>query len=86
MAKFTSRYSELGFYVGGSLRRFKNGIYVTDEKEEIAVLERTKNVVRIDEPKEEKPEKKAEEVENPKQKAEAVTEQKGKKKAASAKK
>ena len=50
MAKFKSRYSGLGFYVNGSLRRFKNGVYVTNDKEEIAVLEKLSDVKRVDKP------------------------------------
>lgn len=38
MAEFTSKYSELGFYVDGSLRNFRGGRFVTDEKSEIEVL------------------------------------------------
>lgn len=38
MAKFTSKYPEYGFYYDGELRRFNNGIYVTEEAEEIALL------------------------------------------------
>ena len=49
MAKFKTRFSELGFYVNGSLCRFKGGIYVTDNKDEIAVLEKLADVQRIDE-------------------------------------
>lgn len=51
MALFKSRFSELGFYVGGSLKRFVGGKYKTNNKTEIAVLEKLKDVSRIDEPK-----------------------------------
>lgn len=49
MAKYQSRYKELMFYVGGSLRKFTNGIYVTEDKDEIAVLEKLADVQRVDE-------------------------------------
>lgn len=51
MAKFKTSFSELGFYVNGSLCRFKGGIYVTDDKAEIAVLEKLADVQRVDEAK-----------------------------------
>ncbi|MNT90202.1 hypothetical protein D3C72_2310630 [compost metagenome] len=38
MAKYTSRYAELGFYVNGKFRRFTSGEYRTEDTEEIAVL------------------------------------------------
>lgn len=44
MAKFTSKYKELGFYVGGVLKKFDNGVYETDDKGEISVLESLKDV------------------------------------------
>lgn len=49
--KYTSRYPELGFYVGGSLRKFNNGHYSTEDAEEIAVLDNLTDAQRIDEPK-----------------------------------
>jgi hypothetical protein len=55
MTKFTSRYVELGFYVDGSYRQFRNGTYVTEDAAEIAVLDGlTSDVTRVDEPKVEK--------------------------------
>lgn len=48
MAEFKSRYPELGFYVNGKRRQFLNGRYVTDDKDEIAVLEKLADVVRVD--------------------------------------
>jgi len=38
MAKFTSHYQALGFYANGQLKRFSNGQYVTEDKDEIVVL------------------------------------------------
>lgn len=57
MAEFKSRYSELGFYVDGSLRQFRNGRYVTTDKKEIAVLTKIKDVTEINKPKKETKEK-----------------------------
>jgi len=54
MAKFTSRYQALGFYVKGELKRFSNGQYVTDDKDEVAVLNGLADVTKVlDEPKSE---------------------------------
>lgn len=39
MAKYTSRYAELSFYVNGELRKFHSGEYRTDDAAEIAVLD-----------------------------------------------
>ena len=36
--EFKSKYLELGFYVGDQPRKFSNGTYLTDNKEEIEVL------------------------------------------------
>jgi hypothetical protein len=47
MAQFTSKYSEYGFYVKGSVKKFNNGRYSTDDKDEIAVLDTLVDVVRI---------------------------------------
>jgi len=44
MAKFTSKYPSYGFYANGELKRFSNGIYVTDDKDEIAVLSDMRDV------------------------------------------
>lgn len=57
MAKFTSRFPELGFYVEGVLRKFHSGQYVTEDKAEISVLESLVDTVR---------EEKAEEAPKPK--------------------
>jgi len=51
MAKYTSQYKSLGFYVKGELKRFSNGEYVTSNKDEIAVLDGLRDAKRIDEPK-----------------------------------
>lgn len=61
MAKFKTRFGELGFYVDGSLCRFKGGTYVTDDKTAIEVLETLADVERVDKPvkTEEKPKAKA---------------------------
>lgn len=49
MAKYESRYKSLGFYVNGELKRFNNGTYVTEDKNEITVLERLTDATRVDE-------------------------------------
>lgn len=49
MAKYESRYKSLGFYVNGELKRFNNGIYVTEDKDEITVLDRLTDAARVDE-------------------------------------
>ena len=60
MAKFTSRFPELAFYCCGELRKFYNGEYKTENKDEIEVLEKLADAVRVDEPKsEEAPKPKA---------------------------
>ena len=61
MAKFTSRFAELGFYCCDELHKFHNGEYKTEKECEIKALENLADVVRIDaEPK------KAEEAPKPK--------------------
>lgn len=44
MAKYTSKYLSLGFYVNGELKRFSNGVYKTDDKAEISVLDGLRDV------------------------------------------
>lgn len=51
MAKYTSRYAQLSFYVDNVLKRFSNGEYNTINAEEIAVLDDLKDAIRVDEPK-----------------------------------
>ena len=51
MAKYTSHYPALMFYVEGKLKRFASGEYVTDDKDEIAVLDALTDAKRVDEPK-----------------------------------
>ena len=50
MAKYTSQYPALGFYVNDELKRFNNGQYTTDDKDEIAVLDELTDVKKVDEP------------------------------------
>lgn len=49
MAKYESHYKSLGFYVNDELKRFNNGTYVTDDKDEIAVLDDITDAIRVDE-------------------------------------
>ena len=60
MAKFTSRYQALGFYVKGELKRFSNGQYVTDDKDEVAVLNGLTDVEKAEEAVQQKEETKTE--------------------------
>lgn len=50
MAVYKSRYSGLAFRTNGVRRKFVDGRYVTDDKNEIAVLDKLADAVRIDEP------------------------------------
>jgi hypothetical protein len=59
MAKFTSKYAELGFYVNGEFRKFYAGEYTTEDKAEIDVLEKLLDAKREDEPVVEAPKPKA---------------------------
>jgi len=60
MAKFKSRYAELGFYCCDEFRNFYNGEYSTEKECEIKALEKLADVVRVDKPKaEEAPKPKA---------------------------
>jgi len=53
MAEFKSRYRELGFYVNGMLLTFKNGVFKTEDPDEIKILSELTDVTRIDKPTEE---------------------------------
>lgn len=46
MTKYTSRYAELSFYVGGRERKFSGGQYVAQTAEEIAVLDRLVDAIK----------------------------------------
>ncbi|WP_427110927.1 hypothetical protein [Lysinibacillus xylanilyticus] len=59
MAKYESHYKSLGFYVNDELKRFNNGSYVTDDKDDITVLDELTDAVRVDEQPEAKPAPKA---------------------------
>lgn len=60
MAQYKSKYPKLGFYVGESLKHFSGGIYETDDKGEIEVLDKLVDAVKTDEqPEAEKPAPKA---------------------------
>lgn len=56
MAKYTSQYPALGFYVNDELKRFNNGQYATDDNATIVVLDGLTDVKRVDAPKATKPE------------------------------
>lgn len=55
MAKYTSRYAELSFYVNGELRKFTAGEYKTEDAAEIAALDGLADAVRVDKPEEKAP-------------------------------
>lgn len=59
MAEFTSQYKSLGFYHKGRVITFTNGVYVTNDAEEIAVLSALRDVTKTQEqakqPEAEKP-------------------------------
>lgn len=57
MARYESRYTKLGFYVNDVFKHFINGVYETEDKEEIAVLDSMPDAVRVEE---EKPQPKTE--------------------------
>jgi hypothetical protein len=59
MAKYKSRYPELGFYCCGELHKFYNGDFSTEKDCEIATLEKLADAVRVDEPVVEAPKPKA---------------------------
>lgn len=42
--KFESKYKNLSFRVNGQRKKFSEGIYETDNKDEIAVLEKMRDV------------------------------------------
>ena len=46
MTKYTSKYAELSFYVGGRERKFSGGQYVATSAEEVAVLDRLADAIK----------------------------------------
>jgi len=48
MAVFQSGDRELSFYVNDSIRSFSGGSYTSEDADEIAVLERLSDAVRVD--------------------------------------
>lgn len=61
MAEYKSRFPELGFYCCGELRKFTAGRYVTEDPQEIEVLNGLVDAERVDtpEPQTEEPAKPA---------------------------
>lgn len=55
MAKYTSKYAELSFYVGGQERKFSASQYEAKTAEEVAVLDRLVDAVKTDEEVPEEP-------------------------------
>lgn len=57
--KYVSKHLELGFYVHGERRKFVNGVYETNDKSKMVILDSLPYVERVDKPKaEEKVEEK----------------------------
>lgn len=54
MARYKSKFPELGFYVYGERKKFQCGFYETNDKATISVLDSLKHVERIKETKNEK--------------------------------
>ena len=48
MAKFKSRFAELGFYCCDEFHKFYNGEFSTEKECEIKALEKLADVVRVD--------------------------------------
>lgn len=55
MAQYKSKFKELGFYVDGELKRFNQGVYNTDDKAEISVLDTLTDVTKAEEAKQPEP-------------------------------
>ncbi|SET69097.1 hypothetical protein SAMN05216389_1215 [Oceanobacillus limi] len=51
MAKYKSKYPELGFYVKDERKQFMNGNYTTEKKAEIDVLDNLTDVEKVEEEK-----------------------------------
>lgn len=51
MAQYKSKFKELGFYVDGELKRFNQGVYNTDDKAEISVLDTLSDTAKTEEAK-----------------------------------
>jgi hypothetical protein len=51
MAKFKSRFAELGFYCCDEFHRFYNGEFITEKDCEIKTLEKLTDALRVDAPK-----------------------------------
>lgn len=49
MATFKSKYAELTFYVDGKPRSFRDGVYKTEDKAEIEVIEKLADVICVEE-------------------------------------
>lgn len=51
MAKYNSKYAELGFYVDEVHYEFKDGQFATEDKKVIDVLDKLADAERVEEPK-----------------------------------
>jgi hypothetical protein len=51
MKYICKKHKELGFYVDGELKRFHDGVYETENKKEIAVLDALIDTEKVEEDK-----------------------------------
>jgi hypothetical protein len=58
MAEFKSKYSELSFFVEDVAYKFSGGQFSTEDKKVIEVVEKLRDVTRVDAPKAKKAEAK----------------------------
>ncbi|WP_046214780.1 hypothetical protein [Paenibacillus wulumuqiensis] len=83
MAKYTSRYKELSFYVEGREYKFMDGVFVTSTLEQDEVLGRVADATLVEEDAEEA-EEETEEIAADPEEAEAPAPKRGRRKAAAA--
>lgn len=55
MAKYQTRHSNFSFYADGIRYKFREGMFITEDKKLQEVLDKLPDVKRIDEPKQQKP-------------------------------
>lgn len=55
MAKYQTRHSNFGFYADGVRYKFREGVFITEDKKLQDVLDNLSDVNRVDEPKQQKP-------------------------------
>lgn len=55
MAKYQTRHSNFGFYADGVRYKFREGMFITEDKKLQDILDNLPDVDRVDEPKQQKP-------------------------------